>query len=234
MAIHLNSNRRIGRVIFFVEGLVDEPGLLRHLFCNALGYTTVAYDNKGKSYQEYRREGDQHSKVFVVPMPTPFIKNILGNEEFLDDIYHTFSRYGLNRDEAFHYYLFDRDRKSNKKDAVLSKIALLKNPLDNGIELPGALLLSYPCVQAYYCEASGDNASFLNSKEAKKHVNANSLKSLDESSVVVAATNMLATLLNLRGKPFDTEELSDYSKINGKSMKKRKGIGRKTAMHIGP
>ena len=214
MRVRIIPNKRIGRVIFFVEGTKDEPGLLRHLFHHVLGYKTVIWDKRNQCIQEYTKPGDPYSKVFVVPMPTSSIKNIPGEEEFLDAIYQALKSYGLNKDEAFVYYLFDRDRKSNKPEAVEKKIKQLRNPLDNGSDLPGALLLSYPCVQAYYCHAYDDMTDFRNSQEAKKYVNVHGYKSLDEERLLLSAANTLLRLNSIRQKQWNDGELDDYSLIN--------------------
>ena len=68
-------------------------------------------------------------------MPSSALVNVPGDETFLDGIYALLSSYGLQRDEAAVYYLFDRDRQSNKVEAVLSRSELLKNPYDNGTEV---------------------------------------------------------------------------------------------------
>ena len=214
MGIRIVPNKRIGRVIFFVEGPLDEPGLLRHVFHNVLGYQTIVWDKRTQSIQEYFKPGDPYSKVFVVSMPSSAIKNIPGEEAFLDTVYQQLKEYGLNRHEAFVYYLFDRDRQSNKREAVESKISLLRNPLDNGMELPGALLLSYPCVQAYYCQAHDDPEEFANSQEAKAYANANSYKRLTQENLCLAAGNMETTLSKIRGKDLVLYELEDYGQIN--------------------
>lgn len=214
MRIRLLPNKRIGRVIFFTEGLVDEPELLIHLFHEVLEYEAFWRDPREDNALSFSSKKDPYSKVFIVPMPSSAIKNIPGNEEFLDAAYRRLQEFGLERNEASVYYLFDRDPQSNKPEAVEEKISLLKSPLDNGAELPGALLLSYPCLQAFYCLAHDVNATFSSSEEAKKLANSDRLAWLDEKSVLLAADNMLITMHTLRDKEFSLDELADYSKIN--------------------
>ena len=214
MKLQLNKNKRIGRVIFFVEGDEDEPSLLRSIFCDVLGYNVIVRDKRNKAVKEYGKKSDAFSKVFVVPVPYPAIKKLPVEQDVMDEIYSVLSKHGLASDEASTFYLFDRDYQSNTSRHVESKIALLKNPLDNGPEMPGAFLISYPCLQAYYCQAHGDGICFPESKDAKKHVNVNNLKSLSEEKVMVACGAMLSCLENIRGKKFDPEELDDYSVIN--------------------
>ncbi|MBP5217178.1 MAG: hypothetical protein J6038_05025 [Bacilli bacterium] len=210
MVLKLVPDKRIGRVIYFTEGQVDEPVLLKGIFHDVLHYEA----GSGGPPFVFRKPGDPYSQVYVAPMPSSAIKHIPGDEEFLDRVYGTLRQYGLEKDEAAVYYLYDRDPQSNKAEAVKEKIRLLKNPLDNGIELPGALLLSYPCLQAFYCQANDIEISFSKSKEAKKFANKNNLKSLDESKLCAAGSNMLSTLELLRKKAFSIDELSDYSRMN--------------------
>lgn len=38
MKFELNKNKRIGQVLFVVEGLKTEPNLIYRIFCQLLGY----------------------------------------------------------------------------------------------------------------------------------------------------------------------------------------------------
>ena len=214
MRIRLFPNKRIGRVIFFTEGLADEPKLLIRLFHKVLGYEVFWQDPREENVLSFFSKKDHYSKVFIVPMQSSAIKNIPGSEQFLDAAYQKLRQYGLERRVASVYYLFDRDPQSNKPESVEEKIASLKNPLDNGTEFPGALLLSYPCLQAFYCQAHDENITFSSSAEAKKFANSNNLNWLDEKSLCSAIDNMLIVLHVLREKEFSLDELADYSKIN--------------------
>ena len=206
--------KRIGRVVFLVEGPKDEPELLLELFHRLLGYRVVVYDKRYGTVTECGAANDPYSQVFVVSMPTSAIAHLPGDEAFFDTVYGILKEYGLERVNARYFYLFDRDRQSNKPDAVLRAITRLRNPLDNGVELPGALLLSYPCLQAYYCQAHDDPARFANGKSIKKHVNTTYAKSLTPSEALTASSMMLGEMLSLRGVTFDVEELADYAPLN--------------------
>lgn len=211
-AMRINKDKRIGRVIYFVEGPKDEPRLLRSLFHDILGYQDSTTRPDGVDF--YIKKDDPYSRVYVVPMPSSALVNVPGDETFLDGIYALLSSYGLQRDEAAVYYLFDRDRQSNKVEAVLSRIELLKNPYDNGTELPGALLLSYPCLQSYYVQAHGDASDFPTSKQAKAYANSRSFFRIDDSKAIAAAMAMLRQMSSMLGRELSVEELSDYSLIN--------------------
>ncbi len=214
MGIRIERNKRIGRVIFFVEGDVDEPDLLKAVFCDVLGYRAIIHDKRDNSVHEYGKDDDRYSKIFVVTMPRPSIKHLPGTKRFLDEMYARLSAFGLQHDEASIFYLFDRDYQSNTPQDVIDKIDLLRNPLDNGPEMAGALLLSYPCLQAYYCQAHQDDARFQESDQAKKHVNRQGIKSVNEGQMLCAASDMLNKVERIRGKELNLRELNDYSQIN--------------------
>ena len=214
MELILNPNKRIGQVIFFTEGVAEEPELLEAVFCNTLGYDLIFHEKNGLKISHYKNKDDPYSRVYVVPMLSSAIVNIPGEEEFLDDIYQQLKTFGLDGNKARIFYLFDRDPQSNKSQAVENKISLLRNPLDNDENLPGALLLSYPCLQAYYVQAHNDSACFRLGKEIKRHVNSHNYKALSEINVMSAASNMLRLLNDITGKPFDPASLNDYSRIN--------------------
>ena len=169
----------------------------------------IRYDKRDGSVSEYGRCDDPYSRVYVVTMPDSSIANIPVGEDYLDAVYKVLAGHGLSGMEMATYYLFDRDWRSNAAEAVLSKIGLLRNAYDNGHEMPGALLLSYPCLQAYYCQAHGLRAEFSESQDAKAFVNANRLIFLSDAETLNAANHMLACLANLRSKAFSLTDLDD-------------------------
>lgn len=216
MDLRINPNKRIGRVLFLVEGDEDEPSLLETIFCDVLGYGLIRYDKRDQSVREYGKTDDPYSRVFVVPTPTSAITHLPAEEDYLDAVYRTLASHGLSGMEAATYYLFDRDWQSNTEEAVLTKIGLLRNPYDNGAEMGGALLLSYPCLQAYYCQAHCRTSPFSESQEAKAYVNANRLKSLDAEKIIIAASHTLLVLAIILGRRFELADLNDYFNVNHK------------------
>ncbi len=214
MKVRINSNKRIGRVVFLTEGPKDEPNLLEAIFCDVLGYDVAVYDKRNGSTKRFVKRADPYSRIYVAAMPTSSIKNLPITKDYEDEIYNALKQYGLQMNEAAVFYLFDRDYQSNKQAAVESSIGSLRNPYDNGESMAGALLLSYPCLQAYYCEAHGIDVAFDSSHEAKVYVNTNSLKDLNDRDVYTAASDMLGALKEIRRRDFAVSELDDYSLIN--------------------
>ena len=216
MEVSLRNDKRIGRVIFFVEGDEDEPLLLKAVFADLLGYSYVLLDRRDQQITKYISEKDEFSKVYVIPMPTSAIKNIPADDDFRDYVYSLLKEHGLQYDESRIYYLFDRDPQSNKAPTVKEKISTLRNPLDNGEEMAGALVLSYPCLQAYYVECYDYSKCFQSSKAAKSFVGSKNIRSLTPNSLRVACNRMLTTIKEITGESFQMNWLDDYGEINAK------------------
>ena len=210
----IKKNKRIGRVIFFVEGDEDEKELLSRIFVDIYGYSMVCFDKRNGKVLTFNKEEEPYSKVFVVPMPDSSPKHIPGNEEFLNKVFARLCEYGLQYDEAFIYYLFDRDWQSNKADNLREKLIMLKNPLDNGSVSAGALLLSYPCLQAFYCLAHGEQEDFPDNKKIKSFVKVEGRMKVGEQELLRCSSEMLSIISDLTGMSFTSDMLEDYSMFN--------------------
>lgn len=117
----LNKNKRIGRVLFIVEGSQTEFSILKRIFCNLLGYS---YIEKRRNKQKYFvSETDRFSKVAVINTRESNIRDISSNEEYLDQVCDVLrEEYKFPIDQSAIYYLFDRDPKSNT-DIQINKIS---------------------------------------------------------------------------------------------------------------
>ena len=165
----LNKNKRIGNVIYIVEGDKDEIELLSNIFTRIFDYTIVSYD-KRNDYIRLNNDRDKYSKVFLIPAEHSAISRFNPEEEYYDCIYNRLSKYGLDVENSAIYYLFDRDRLSNRPGSILKNIKKYRNSRDNGIEMNGLFLLSYPSVEAYYYLCNEDERNFASGKEAKEHL----------------------------------------------------------------
>ena len=87
------KNKRIGRVLYLVEGDVDEVVLLEHIFNSLLGYHTGSYDKRNSEVRCLEADNDPYSKVFIVPMKYSAISKILTSADYLDFIYNTLKKY---------------------------------------------------------------------------------------------------------------------------------------------
>ena len=64
----LNPTKRIGKVLYLVEGDVDEVKILGHVFSKVLNYSVVTYDKRNDNVTCLINPNDKYSKVFIVPM----------------------------------------------------------------------------------------------------------------------------------------------------------------------
>ena len=165
----LNKNKRIGNVIYIVEGVKDEIELLSNIFVKIFDYTTVSYD-KRNDYIHLSNNRDKYSKIFLIPAEYSAISRFNPEEEYYDCMYNRLSKYGLDVENSAIYYLFDRDRLSNRPGSILKNIKKYKNSRDNGIEMNGLFLLSYPSIEAYYYLCNENERNFASGKEAKEHL----------------------------------------------------------------
>lgn len=60
----INKNKRIGQVLFIVEGSSTEFTYLYKIFCGILGYSYVAKKRNTPDY--YTKENDPYSRVAVI------------------------------------------------------------------------------------------------------------------------------------------------------------------------
>ena len=80
----LNKNKRIGNVIYIVEGVKDEIELLSNIFVKIFDYTTVSYD-KRNDYIHLKNNRDKYSKVFLIPAEHSAISRFNPEEEYYEE-----------------------------------------------------------------------------------------------------------------------------------------------------
>lgn len=152
MKFKLNKNKRIGQVLFVVEGLKTEPNLIYRIFCQLMGYRMERLYRNGE-YRVFNKNGDPFSKVTVINTEESNIRFIDKDNEFLNRMFDTLIEdYALDLDNTAVYYLFDRDPDSNTdKQFIEDMLHRLESSRDTNPDWgqPGLLLLSYPCVEAF-------------------------------------------------------------------------------------
>ncbi len=152
MKFELVRGKRIGKVLFIVEGERTEPDLIYRVFSKILGFQMNRLYRDG-TYRVFHRTNDPDSLVTVINTEESNIRFIDKNNDYLN---HTIDllqgQYDLDIPNTAIYYLFDRDPKSNTDKAFLESV------LDNLISArdetpdwgqPGLLLLSYPCIESF-------------------------------------------------------------------------------------
>lgn len=212
----LNKDKRIGRILFVVEGSQTEFSILKRIFSNILGYTYIEKRRNKLTY--FTSEKDRYSQVAIINTKDSNIKDISENEDYLDEIFETLrERYRFPVDQSAIYYLFDRDPKSNTNTELIEEYILsLANPYDNEDYKAGQLLLSYPSVESYIVSNFKDDTSdirFLLGRDVKTFIGKNTdiqINKISEETIIKAADEFLNYLSN-EEIVFDIDDFSNSS-----------------------
>ena len=211
----LNPNRRIGKVLYLVEGDVDEVIILERIFSKVFNYSVIAYDKRLDNVTYLVKPDDKFSKVFIVPMKYSAVSKIESSTDYIEYIYQRLKKFGLEKEECARYLLFDRDEGSNSHEMLEHLFSVFKNSLDNDLEINGLLLLSYPCVQSFYCECFNDRIRLSSSSLMKMYTSKYNINNIDGVKLLNGAESMIRTILSIANKPsFDMSNLDDMQLIN--------------------
>lgn len=145
----LIKNKRVGKILFIVEGSKHEFSLIKKIFEDLLGYQRIEKRRNKATY--YKSQTDSHSIVAVINTKTSHIGSI-NETDYLDNIYaELIERYSFDVTNAAVYYIFDRDSKSNTDPQfILNLLHTLKNSRENeDSTMGGILIMSYPSIEAY-------------------------------------------------------------------------------------
>ena len=152
MRIEINKGKRIGQVLFVVEGPHTEPLLIYRIFTQIFGYQMDRLYRNG-DYKVFKRTDDPFSRVIVINANSSNICSIAKDDEYLNNVFDLLNeQYDLDIDNAAIYYLFDRDPESNtNKDFIKNALYSLCNSRDSNPNWgrQGLLLLSYPCIEGF-------------------------------------------------------------------------------------
>ena len=175
----LNKDKRIGRILFVVEGSQTEFSILKRIFSNILGYTYIEKRRNKLTY--FTSEKDRYSQVAIINTKDSNIKDISENEDYLDEVFEALrEKYHFPVEQSAIYYLFDRDSKSNTNTELIEKYILsLANPYDNEDYKAGQLLLSYPSVESYIVsnfKNEARNMCFSLGRDIKTYIGKNPTK----------------------------------------------------------
>lgn len=217
--LRLNKNKRIGRVIFVVEGDKTEINLLKIIFSDILDYTFISENRQGKK-MKFKSKYDKHSIIYVFNSQNSNIKSLESEkleEEICAEIRALYDE-DFSISNAAIFYIFDRDYKSNKKEIVESLIEKYSSSREsNGFNMQGLLLLSYPAVEAYICEALFNNYSkknfdlgitlkrFLQNRDMK-------LENIKEKNIISAVKKMSKMLLQMGITEYNIDDFSQTNK----------------------
>lgn len=215
--MEIRKNKRIGKVLFIVEGGKHEFSLMKKIFGDILGYKRIEKRRTNATY--YVSKTDSHSVVAVINTRTSNIESIQ-DREYLDLIYEELiEKYAFDVTNAAVYYIFDRDPKSNT-DAVLIQglIHKLKNSRENEENIMGGMLiLSYPSIEAYEVSNFVDDTYKISAPtgaELKKliagHAQVVSLNRIDEQTICHACEELLEYLK----KSEVTFDIDEFESVN--------------------
>ena len=161
----LNKNVNIGNVLFIVEGEKSEFVLLKHIFKRILNYSLITNNRSQKEFEEYKSIINPNSTVAIINTKYSNIKYAgeSGND-YLDTLFEKLiNEYDFEVDTAWIFFLFDRDHQSNNNPKLIRNlINTLKNPLDNGTNRAGELLLSYPGIESYKLSCVEEDVHLIN------------------------------------------------------------------------
>lgn len=224
----INPKQCIGNVLFIVEGAKSEFAILKHIFTKIFNFSLIIKKRYKDTFEQYKSNNDNYSKIAIINTKESNIK-FVGNdgEQYLDQLFETLiNKYDFDVDNSSIFYLFDRDHQSNKDVTFIkSIITILRNPLDNGNNKAGELLLSYPGIETYKLSFLKDDIHLLNDTfpPDKKIVYCNQLKNLihkeglgnigiiNQSHIMHACNEFLNYLL-YTANDFDIDkDLDDFS-----------------------
>ena len=213
--IKINESKSIGSVIFVVEGENDEPQLLTHLFREVFGYSIVSYNKRTEQYIELQGK-NKYSRVFIVPAEYSAVNKIGESHEYFDRIYETLSvKYRLDVENNAIYYIYDRDRESNRPGQIMKLISVFSNSRDNeNNEMNGLILLSYPSLESYILNANADEGSFALGKDIKCYIGDKGykIKDIRKEEVEQTANVMIEKIRNVT--EFRMEDLDKFDVVN--------------------
>lgn len=153
-SLKINLKKNIGNVLMVVEGEEYEFEILKRIFCQILGYKYIEkkrYKTVFHDYNEFVMKGNEDSRVIVINARNSNISSINKDDKYLNNMYMAiYNNYGIDVNKIRTYFIWDRDPKSNNDEKIVRNlIKKFGNSMDNGEEMNGLLLLSYPAIESY-------------------------------------------------------------------------------------
>ncbi|MBV4447886.1 hypothetical protein KM799_14915 [Clostridium tyrobutyricum] len=150
--IFADNNKRIGKVLFIVEGIKTEINILHRIFTKIFDYQYEKLDRLDR-YRPYNKKDNPLSSIFVINTEESNIKYIDDASGYLDNLFtKLINDYKFPVDKAAIFYIFDRDNYSNtNENLVVDLINRLGNSRESNDEYDrqGLLLLSYPSIESF-------------------------------------------------------------------------------------
>lgn len=223
--LKINKNKTLGRIIVVVEGEDEEFKLLKHIFESILGYSYVEFNRRSKTMKKcFINKNNPSSVIIIANTNGSSLNSIIDDTEYQDKLYRLLrDDYQESLKNVPIYLIWDRDRFTNTPDIVNLILDKYSNSRDNGFNMNGMLLLSYPCVESYEL-ANFHKLEFKNSystsEECKKEKNKSKfrIKNINEKTLMLAVGNMHRVLLDFGIKNYNTD---NFKHTNKKIFKKQ-------------
>lgn len=117
-----DNGKRIGKVLFIVEGIKTEVNILHKIFTNIFDYQYEKLDRLDR-YRPYNKKENPLSQVFVINAEKSNIKDINDGNGYLDNLFvKLINEYNFPVDKAAIFYIFDRDNYSNIDNEVIKDL----------------------------------------------------------------------------------------------------------------
>lgn len=225
--LKINKNKTIGEIVVVVEGESEEFKLMKHIFTKVLDYNYRSIKRNKIMRDEFKSKSNPNSTIIVANTSNSNIKTIMDDNDYQDKLYELLKiDYKRSLKSTPIYIIWDRDYDSNEEKIVLKTLNTYKNSLDNGFDMNGILLLSYPCIESY--EISNFDKQlykkeFKNSKSVKDLFKERrySLNDIDEKTIINAISNMHRSMQNIGISKYDP---SEFYKVNKKIFEYEKKL----------
>jgi len=217
----LNKDKRIGKVLFIVEGGNTEPYILHKVFTKIFDYELNAI-LRDKPFKRYNSKINLESQIFVVNAEESNIIHIKKDNDFLNNLFEVLiTEYKFDIENSAIYYLFDRDPKSNTDAHFISGLLTqLTHSRDSneGYSRQGLLLLSYPSVESFTASNFIDDLFNLSLKIPIKigddlksylHKENSTAQRINDTTILHAAYEMLAGLIKMDINEFDVDNFKE-------------------------
>ena len=229
--ITINKNKRIGSVIFVVEGRKMEPRIIRNIFNKVLGYD-IYQQTQDKQIIKIGNSNDIYSKVAIVVSDKPQISGVTSFNDYLQESYKRLVDNGLDVNDSAIYFIFDRDRENNSQEILEDAIQKLTNSRDNpGFEMNGLLILSYPCIEALYLNVNNDDKKFGNGKSIKTYSGIKKYRKELTIPNILSAANKMLNIINQLNIDFSIDDLDEFSTKNQEILSQEEKIYNKEKVY---
>ncbi len=175
--IKINEKKSIGDVVFILEGKKTEFKLFSNLFEKIFSITEIVKCKSVNSdLKKYKLPKNSNSIVYLLNSRSSSIKSVDDNE-YIDQLFRKINSYfKIDILNSAIYFIWDRDKDSNKMENVVELLKKFYNSRDNGYEMQGLLLLSYPSIESFIISCFENNILDDKIQNIKKYVNMNKYK----------------------------------------------------------